>query len=83
MDINDVTPTRPLSESEVDELRALMKAQLNIKGSDWTAQMVAEDDANDLLDYAFDMIGSKESVGRVIDELEFMGLPRKDASYIF
>jgi hypothetical protein len=75
MDINDVTPTRPLSESEMDELRALMKAQLNIEGSDWTAQMVAEDDANDLLDYAFDMIGSKESVGRVIDELEFMGLP--------
>ncbi|KAL7550324.1 hypothetical protein ACHAWF_013574 [Thalassiosira exigua] len=64
---------RDLTESELLELRGLLKAQLNLSGGDDD-----EDDAENLLDYAGDMIEGGECVGRVCEELKFMEMPACD-----
>ncbi len=62
---NDIVATRKLTESETTSLRRQLKSQLNIKAGD--AQ--DEEDAGDLLDYAFAMIANGRSVGCVTDEV--------------
>lgn len=65
MSNNDIVVTRKLTESETAKLRSLLKSQLNIKAGD--AQ--DEEDAGDLLDYAFAMIANGRNVGCVADEV--------------
>ena len=66
MSVNtQLTLPRPLSTDETDTLRDLLTQQLNISGGDDL------DDAENLLDYAIDMIDSGEAVGHVTDEVSF------------
>eukprot|EP00986_Skeletonema_menzelii_P016898 scaffold16368_cov155-Skeletonema_menzelii.AAC.1 len=67
---DDIVATRKLTESETATLRSLLKSQLNIKAGD--AQ--DEEDAGDLLDYAFAMIANGRNVGCVTEELKSMEL---------
>mmetsp|Transcript_1122 Transcript_1122/g.1806 ORF Transcript_1122/g.1806 Transcript_1122/m.1806 type:complete len:473 (+) Transcript_1122:117-1535(+) len=67
---DDIIATRKLTESETATLRSLLKSQLNIKAGD--AQ--DEEDAGDLLDYAFAMIANGRNVECVKDELKSMEL---------
>jgi len=60
---------RDLSEDETAKLRGLLKTQLIISSDD------DDVDADDLLDYAVDMIESGENIGHVTDELKFMEMP--------
>ena len=57
-----------LSSEEKAKVRDLLKAQLYITTDE------DEDDAENLLDYAMVMINFGESVGHVIEELQFMGM---------
>ena len=59
----ELTAPRELSAQEVAELTELLKATLNIETQD------DEDDAENLLDYALDMINNGESVGHVTEEV--------------
>ena len=61
---DDVVATRKLTESETSSLRALLKSQLNVTGD---AQ--DEEDAGDLLDYAFAMINNGKNVSYVTEEV--------------
>lgn len=64
----DIIASRKLTESETATLRSILKSQLNIKAGD--AQ--DEEDAGDLLDYAFAMIANGRSVGCVTDEVSVL-----------
>lgn len=66
---DDVVATRKLTETETSTLRALLKSQLNITGD---AQ--DDEDAGDLLDYAFAMIANGKAVSYVTEELKSMEL---------
>jgi len=66
---DDIVATRKLTDSETATLRSLLKSQLNIKAGD--AQ--DEEDAGDLLDYAFAMIANGRNVGCVKDEVSLSG----------
>ena len=57
---------RDLSTDETAELRTLLKHQLSINSDD------DEEDADNLLDYAVDMIKSGENVGHVAEEVSFV-----------
>ena len=71
MSVNtQLTLPRPLSTDETDTLRDLLTQQLNISGGDDL------DDAENLLDYAIDMIDSGEAVGHVTDEVSFIKFKR-------
>ena len=76
---DDVVATRKLTETETSTLRALLKSQLNITGD---AQ--DDEDAGDLLDYAFAMIANGKAVSYVTEEvrksLSFLAI--NSASYI-
>lgn len=76
---DDVVATRKLTETETSTLRALLKSQLNITGD---AQ--DDEDAGDLLDYAFAMIANGKAVSYVTEEvrksLSFLAIT--SASYI-
>ena len=61
---DDVVATRKLTETETSTLRALLKSQLNITGD---AQ--DDEDAGDLLDYAFAMIANGKAVSYVTEEV--------------
>eukprot|EP00577_Skeletonema_sp_RCC1716_P014486 CAMPEP_0113426702 /NCGR_PEP_ID=MMETSP0013_2-20120614/30884_1 /TAXON_ID=2843 ORGANISM="Skeletonema costatum, Strain 1716" /NCGR_SAMPLE_ID=MMETSP0013_2 /ASSEMBLY_ACC=CAM_ASM_000158 /LENGTH=461 /DNA_ID=CAMNT_0000315029 /DNA_START=98 /DNA_END=1481 /DNA_ORIENTATION=+ /assembly_acc=CAM_ASM_000158 len=67
---DDIVATRKLTDSETATLRSILKSQLNIKAGD--AQ--DEEDAGDLLDYAFAMIANGRNVECVKDELKSMEL---------
>ena len=54
---------RDLSEDETIKLREFLRSQLSISTDD------DEEDADNLLDYAVDMIESGENVGHVTDEV--------------
>ena len=56
---------RPLTTTEIDSLRSLLKNSLNITSND------DEEDATNLLEYAFDMIEADENVGHIADEVSF------------
>lgn len=70
--LDDVVAPRPLTAAEADQLRAELKATLKLTNCSCVFQ--AEEDAVDLLTYAFDLIGDGETVGAVLGELEFMEL---------
>lgn len=71
---DDVVATRKLTETETSTLRALLKSQLNITGD---AQ--DDEDAGDLLDYAFAMVANGKAVSYVTEEvrksLSFLAIP--------
>jgi len=60
---------RDLSEDETANLRDLLTSQLVISCDD------EKEDAENLLDYAVDMIDSGENIGHVTEELKFMEMP--------
>ena len=57
---------RTLSPTEVTTLRSLLMSQLIISNND---DDDTKDDAENLLDYALDMIGEGENIGHVTDEV--------------
>ena len=67
-DNNDQTMSAPrkLTDAESSTLRSLLLKQLNVSGSQ------AEEDAGDLLDYAFAMIANGKDVDYVVDEVRFL-----------
>lgn len=64
---NSLTAPRKLTPSETTKLRSLLKSKLNTSSGDDKQQ--AEEDAGDLLDYAFAMIANGKNVGYVVDEV--------------
>ena len=60
-----LTAPRDLSPNEMASLRDLLKSQLVINGDD------DDEDAENLLDYAVDMIDSGENIGHVAEEVSF------------
>ena len=67
MDDNELVASRKLTESEATKLRSLLKSQLNIAAG--SSQQQAEEDAADLLDYAFAMIANGKNIGYVTEEV--------------
>lgn len=65
---NDQTMSAPrkLTDAESSTLRSLLLKQLNVSGSQ------AEEDAGDLLDYAFAMIANGKDVDYVVDEVRLL-----------
>ena len=59
----DVVAKRKLTESESATLRSILKSQLNVTNAQ------DEEDAGDLLDYAFAMIANGRDVACVTDEV--------------
>lgn len=57
---------RKLTDAESSTLRSLLLKQLNVSGSQ------AEEDAGDLLDYAFAMIANGKDVDYVVDEVRLL-----------
>lgn len=70
--MDDISSPRPLTEDEAAELKALLKPHLKLNNVSCPFQ--ADADADDLLNYALDMIEDGENVGKVLEELEFMEL---------
>mmetsp|Transcript_10526 Transcript_10526/g.18485 ORF Transcript_10526/g.18485 Transcript_10526/m.18485 type:complete len:277 (-) Transcript_10526:445-1275(-) len=68
MDGSLIAP-RDLSEDEIANIRDLLKSMLVISNDD------DEEDAENLLDYAVDMIESGENIDHVTEELKFMEMP--------
>lgn len=58
-------------------MREMLKAKLLIPNDSY------EEDANDLLDYAFDMVDDGKDVGSVTEEVSFMHLYLNNPSKIF
>ncbi|EED95268.1 predicted protein [Thalassiosira pseudonana CCMP1335] len=74
MDTNLTAPHK-LTDEESATLRSNLKSQLNINNDGQ-----AEEDAADLLDYAFAMIANGKNVGYVVDELKSMEMEVCDAA---
>jgi len=69
--MDQLTAPRDLTEDETCMVRKLMKSELiGIHSS-----VQDEEDAEDLIEYAVDMIESGETVGHVVHELKFMEMP--------
>eukprot|EP00581_Thalassiosira_minuscula_P011441 CAMPEP_0183728700 /NCGR_PEP_ID=MMETSP0737-20130205/28691_1 /TAXON_ID=385413 /ORGANISM="Thalassiosira miniscula, Strain CCMP1093" /LENGTH=1010 /DNA_ID=CAMNT_0025960711 /DNA_START=398 /DNA_END=3430 /DNA_ORIENTATION=- len=64
-----LTAPRTLTSGETEKLRKIIKAQLSIESDD------DDSDAENMVDYAVDMIEEGENIGHVTDELQFMELP--------
>jgi hypothetical protein len=60
----DLTLPRELTEKEETALRKLLNSQLHI-----TKLIQDEEDAEVLLDYAFDMIKGGDNIGQVVEEV--------------
>ena len=60
---NSLSSPHALSPDEISTLRNLLLDQLNLSGGD------DADDAENLLDYAMDMIDAGENVGHVCEEV--------------
>jgi hypothetical protein len=60
----DLTIPRDLTEVEETDLRKLLTLQLNI-----TTLIQDEEDAETLLEYAFDMIKGGDTIGQVVEEV--------------
>ena len=60
---------RTLSPIEVTTLRSLLMSQLIISSDPNDNDDDTKDDAENLLDYALDMIGEGENIGHVTDEV--------------
>ena len=63
MDADRIIP-RDLTEAEETDLRKLLTSQLNI-----TTLIQDEEDAETLLEYAFDMIKGGDTIGQVVAEV--------------
>lgn len=61
-------PPRALTSDEVSSLRSLLESTLKITSE------TDKEDAENLLDYAFDMIETEEAVGHIADEVRFLSL---------
>jgi len=68
--MDDISAPRPLTSEETDELKATLKSHLRLHNSPCAFQ--AEADADDLLNYALDMIEDGNTIQHVCEELEFM-----------
>ena len=68
---NTVTAPRKLTPSETTKLRSLLKSKLAIIGDD-DSRKQNEEDAGDLLDYAFAMIANGKNVGYVVEEVRYI-----------
>jgi hypothetical protein len=64
---DEIAATRKLTESETATLRGLLKSQLNYV----TGDAQDEEDAGDLLDYAFAMIANGKNVAYVTEEVSY------------
>ena len=62
----DLTIPRDLTEKEETALRKLLTLQLNI-----TTLIQDEEDAETLLEYAFDMIKGGDTIGQVVEEVRW------------
>jgi len=60
----DLTIPRDLTEVEETDLRKLLTLQLNI-----TTLIQDEEDAETLLEYAFDMVKGGDTIGQVVEEV--------------
>ena len=60
----DLSIPRDLTEKEEVDLRKCLTLQLNI-----TTLLQDEQDAEDLLEYAFDMIKGGDNIGQVVEEV--------------
>lgn len=58
-----LTAPRGLTPTELSELRTILKSSLKITSE------TDEDDADNLLEYAFDLIDSAENVGHIAEEV--------------
>ena len=65
-------PLRPLTTEEHSELTDILRSTLNLSNTSCAIQ--AEEDVCDLINYAFELIDDKMTVGDIIEELEFMDL---------
>ena len=65
---DDVSASRKLSDGESSSLRSLLLGRLSVPASGPGADQ-AEEDASDLLDYAFAMIANGKNVGYVVQEV--------------
>ena len=61
----EVAASRKLTESETSELRKALGEELNLPDG----SSAEEEDASDLLDYAFAMIGNGKTVDYVVQEV--------------
>jgi len=68
--MDDIAAPHPLTPEETDELKATLKSHLRLHNSPCAFQ--AEADADDLLNYALDMIEDGNTIQHVCEELEFM-----------
>jgi dTDP-D-glucose 4,6-dehydratase len=59
---------RALTSDEVSSLRSLLESTLKINSE------TDKEDAENLLDYAFDMIETEEAVGHIAEEVRFFSL---------
>jgi len=70
IDHKKTTTPRALTEEEMESLRMMLKKKLHMGGGDSSAN----EDAEDLLDYAMEMIGEGQSVGCVTEEVSIFQL---------
>ena len=78
--MNNILAARKLTDSETSKLRSLLKSNLKLAKSNNSEKQQAEEDAADLLDYAFAMIANGKNVGYVVEELKSMEMEVCDAS---
>lgn len=69
IDHKKTTTPRALTEEEMESLRMMLKKKLHMSGDS-----SANEDAEDLLDYAMEMIGEGQSVGCVTEEVSIFQL---------
>ena len=67
----DLTIPRDLTEKEETALRKLLTLQLKI-----TTLIQDEEDAETLLEYAFDMIQDRDNIGQVVEEVRWNNFMR-------
>ena len=63
----ELTVPRDLTAKEEADLRKCLTSQLNI-----TTLIQDEEDAETLLEYAFDMIKGGENIGQIVEEVRLM-----------
>jgi len=81
-DYKQTAVPRELTPDEISKLRVMLKSKLNVTDSN-------EQDADDLCDYAIDMIEESKTVGNMVDEVSILLLccfdshPIKPPSHLF
>jgi len=63
MNHKDTTAPRELSQDEISSLHVLLKSKMNISNDSH------EQDADDLIEYAIEMVGDGKTVGYITDEV--------------